>query len=146
MNTPPVLTRAALALLDGRAVYVRSSRRHGCCGGAASMPTAEPGAPATLDGLERFDVSGTAVYVEPHMNPNDNSWAIDVDGFARWRRLVVLGLDLTAVTDAPPPRHPPPQPTGPLISDPETNPMNTPAHAPATEPRAATASHTRRQR
>ena len=54
------------------------------------MPTAEPGAPATLDGLERFDVSGTAVYVEPHMNPNDNSWAIDVDGFARWRRLVVL--------------------------------------------------------
>ncbi len=101
MSTPPELTPAALAYLDGRAVHVRSSRRHGCCGGYAAMPTAEP-ATTTPDGLERFDVADTTIYVEPHLIPTDIPWTIDVDGFARWRRLVVLGLDSTTVNDARP--------------------------------------------
>jgi hypothetical protein len=90
----PLVTESALALLDGRAVHVRSSRRHGCCGGAASIPVAEPGAPEQTDGVERFEVSGTVVYVDRGLLGASGSWAIDTDGFARWRRLVVLGVDL----------------------------------------------------
>jgi hypothetical protein len=92
---PPQLTASAQALLDGRAVHVRSSPRHGCCGGAASVPVAEPGAPETLDDVERFDVSGTEVYVNRGLLGADCSWTIDTDGFGRWRRLVVLGLPVS---------------------------------------------------
>lgn len=61
------------------------------------MPVAEPGAPELLDGVERFEVSGTVVYVDRGVVGADGSWTIDTDGFARWRRLVVLGVDLLAV-------------------------------------------------
>jgi hypothetical protein len=91
----PHLTEAALAHLAGRAVHVRSSPRHGCCGGAASVAVAEAGAPERLDGVERFEVSGTVVYVEQGLPGADGPWTIDIDGFARWRRLVVLGVDLS---------------------------------------------------
>jgi hypothetical protein len=93
---PPQVTASARALLAGRPVHVRSSRRHGCCGGAASVPVAEPGLPETLDDVERFDVSGTEVYVDRALLGGDGSWTIDTDGFARWRRLVVLGLPVSA--------------------------------------------------
>ena len=92
--SPPHVTASAHALLAGRSVHIRSSRRHGCCGGAASVPVAEPGAPESLDGVVHFEVSGTVVYVDPDVLGTDNDWVIDTDGFARWRRLVVLGLDL----------------------------------------------------
>jgi hypothetical protein len=90
----PHVTGSAHAHLAGRPVHVRSSLRHGCCGGAASIPVAEPGAPEDIDGVECFEVSGTIVYVERGLVGADGSWTIDTDGFARWRRLVVLGLDL----------------------------------------------------
>jgi hypothetical protein len=92
---PPQITDSARALLDGRAVHVRSSRRHGCCGGAASVPVAEPGTPETLDDVERFDVSGIEIYVDRGLCGTDGSWTIDTDGFGRWRRLVVLGLPVS---------------------------------------------------
>lgn len=91
---PPHLTASAHAYLAGRPVHVRSSPRHGCCGGSASIPVAEPGAPEELDDVERFEVSGTVVYVDQGLLGVDSSWTIDTDGFARWRRLVVLGVDL----------------------------------------------------
>ncbi|MGF1598921.1 MAG: CC/Se motif family (seleno)protein [Acidimicrobiales bacterium] len=102
MSTPPELTPAALAYLDGRDVHVRSSRRHGCCGGSAAIPTAEAGTPTDVEGLQHFDVADTSVYVDTHLNPGDKPWTIDVDGFARWRRLVVVGLDLATLADTPP--------------------------------------------
>lgn len=92
---PPQVTAAARALLAGRPVHVRSSRRHGCCGGAASVPVAEPGLPAALDDVVRFDVSGIEVYVDRGLLGAYGSWTIDTDGFARWRRLVVLGLPVS---------------------------------------------------
>jgi hypothetical protein len=92
--SPPHLTASAHALLAGRPVHVRSSRRHGCCGGAASVPVAEPGAPESLDGVEHFEVSGAVVYVDRDMLGTEHGWVIDTEGFAKWRRLVVLGLDL----------------------------------------------------
>jgi hypothetical protein len=92
---PPQITDSARALLDGRPVHVRSSRRHGCCGGAASVPVAEPGTPQTLDDVERFDVEGTEIYVDRGLPGADGSWTIDTDGFGRWRRLVVIGLPVS---------------------------------------------------
>jgi hypothetical protein len=90
----PHLTESAQAYLGDRPVHVRASPRHGCCGGAASVPVAEAGAPERLDGVERFEVSGTVVYVDRGLLGADGSWTVDTDGFARWRRLVVLGVDL----------------------------------------------------
>jgi hypothetical protein len=92
---PPHLTPSASEHLAGRPVHVRSSRRNGCCGGAASVPVAEPGSPETLDGVERFEVSGTVVYVDRDVLGTSGSWVIDTDGFARWRRLVVLGAEVS---------------------------------------------------
>lgn len=94
---PPHVTASARALLAGRPVHVRASRRHGCCGGAASVPVAEPGTPESLDDVERLEVSGTEIYVDRELLGTSGSWTIDTDGFARWRRLVVLGVDLTPV-------------------------------------------------
>jgi hypothetical protein len=89
---PPELTASARALLAGRPVHVRSSPRHGCCGGGASVPVAEPGTPEALDDVELFEVSGIEIYVDRGLLGSDDPWTIDTDGFARWRRLVVLGL------------------------------------------------------
>ena len=93
---PPQITESAQALLAGRAVHVRASRRHGCCGGAAAVPVAEPGVPEDLGGVERFEVAGTEIYVDRRLSDTDGSWTIDTDGFARWRRLVVLGVTPSA--------------------------------------------------
>jgi hypothetical protein len=90
----PHLTESARAYLADRPVHVRASPRHGCCGGSASVPVAEPGAPEQPRDVERFEVSGTVVYVDRDLIGADGSWSIDTDGFARWRRLVVLGVDL----------------------------------------------------
>lgn len=91
----PHITASAHTYLAGRAVHVRSSPRHGCCGGSASIPVAEPGAPEETADAECFEVSGTIVYVDRGLFGADGSWTVDTDGFARWRRLVVLGLDLS---------------------------------------------------
>jgi hypothetical protein len=96
----PHITESARALLAGRAVHVRASRRHGCCGGSASVPVAEPGTPEDLGGVERLEVAGTAVYVDRRLRGVETSWTIDADGFGRWRRLVVLGVDLEPGDDA----------------------------------------------
>jgi hypothetical protein len=96
MAGPPRLTAAALEHLAGRPVHVRASRRHGCCGGAALVPVAEPGSADAPEGVDRFEVSGTTVYVDRRLGGPTGSWVIDADGFARWRRLVVLGAELAA--------------------------------------------------
>ncbi|HSM67357.1 MAG TPA: CC/Se motif family (seleno)protein [Ilumatobacteraceae bacterium] len=93
--TPPFVRASARAHLAGRPVHVRASRRHGCCGGTAAVPVAEPGKPEDLDGTRRFEVEGTVVYVDRTVFAADGTWTIDTDGFARWRRLVVLGVELT---------------------------------------------------
>jgi len=92
----PHLTASARTHLAGRPVHVRSSPRHGCCGGTASVPVAEPGAPVDLDGVERFEVAGIEIYVDRRLSGVGGSWTIDAEGFGRWRRLVVLGVDLAS--------------------------------------------------
>ncbi|MGF1665106.1 MAG: CC/Se motif family (seleno)protein [Acidimicrobiia bacterium] len=92
--SPPHVTTSARTFLAGRPVHVRASRRNGCCGGTASVPVAEPGSPEMLDEVERFDVAGTVVYLDRGLPGACGSWTIDVDGFGRWRRLVVVGAEL----------------------------------------------------
>jgi hypothetical protein len=95
---PHRITPSAVEFLAGRPVHVRTNRVHGCCGGHASIPVAEPGAPERLDDAERYQVSGTVVFVDKDVERTNDTWIIDTDGFARWRRLVVLGLELAPPT------------------------------------------------
>ena len=57
------------------------------------LPVAEPGIPESLDGVERIEVAGVDIYVDRTFLSTDVPWTIDTDGFGRWRRLTVLGLD-----------------------------------------------------
>ena len=91
---PPRLTASALDHLAGRPVHVRSSRRHGCCGGVVLVPDAQIAPVEPPADADRFEVSGTTVYVERTLRGACGSWVIDTDGFARWRRLVVLGAEV----------------------------------------------------
>jgi hypothetical protein len=96
---PQRITPSAVELLAGRPVHVRTKRIQGCCGGHASIPVAEPGAPARPDDAECYQVAGVVVFVDSDVDRTDAAWIIDTDGFARWRRLVVLGLEMTPGSD-----------------------------------------------
>lgn len=94
MIPPPTITDAARAHLDGRPLVVRTSLRHGCCGGRAVLSVAEPGPPRDPDGYRSVDADGVQVYLDRRLDDPaerwDGPWRVDVDGLWRWRRLVVL--------------------------------------------------------
>lgn len=84
---------AARAYLAGHdnAVTLRGSRRHGCCGGTAFVPVAEPGPPADLSGYRTVDANGITVHLEMEMTAGPAPLVIGIDGLWRWRRLRVDG-------------------------------------------------------
>lgn len=88
MTAPASITTAARAYLAGRPVVLRSSPRHGCCGGTALLPAVEIGPPDDPGAFELADVLGVEVYVDPRLDDVE-WWTVDVDGLLRWRRLVV---------------------------------------------------------
>jgi hypothetical protein len=45
-------------------VTLRRSRRHGCCGGTAFVPVAEPGAPADRERYRTVEVEAITVFLE----------------------------------------------------------------------------------
>ncbi|WP_018869020.1 CC/Se motif family (seleno)protein [Thioalkalivibrio sp. ALgr3] len=85
------LSDAARDWLAGRdaEMTLRLSARHGCCGGQAGVPVAEPGAPRSTEGYARTQIEGIHVYVAEDMGPGP--YRVDLEGFFRWRRLVVEG-------------------------------------------------------
>jgi len=89
-------SREAHAWLTGvhGAVTLRISRRLGCCGGAAGVPVAEPGPPASASAWERYEIAGITVYVAPELAANQ-TYLIRAEGFWRFRRLFVEGASLT---------------------------------------------------
>lgn len=95
MLEPPLVTDAAREHLAGRPLVVRTSLRHGCCGGQASLAVAEPGPPRDPSPYRRVDVDGVEVFIDRRMDAPgerwDGPWSVDVDGLWRLRRLVVLG-------------------------------------------------------
>ncbi|WP_018950179.1 CC/Se motif family (seleno)protein [Thioalkalivibrio sp. ALMg11] len=74
---------------QGGEVTLRLSTRHGCCGGQAGVPVAEPGAPRNADGYTAREIDGVRVFVADDLGAGP--YHIDVEGLFRWRRLVVEG-------------------------------------------------------
>ncbi len=89
--TAITLTDAAREWLarQGGEVVLRWSTRHGCCGGQAAVPVAEPGAPRRADGYTVREIEGVRVHVAGGLGPGP--YKIDVEVLFRWRRLVVEG-------------------------------------------------------
>jgi hypothetical protein len=75
----------------GGAVTLRGSRRHGCCGGTAFVPVAEPGPPAEPARYRAHEVDGVAVFLERDVVAGPEPLLIGVDGLWGWRRLRVEG-------------------------------------------------------
>lgn len=94
MIPPPVITQQARRHLAGRPLVVRTSLRHGCCGGQATLAVAEVGPPESDVGFRRIDADGVTVHIDQRLDAVDEAWTGDwtvaVDGLLRWRRLVVL--------------------------------------------------------
>jgi hypothetical protein len=84
---------AAREYLEARGgeVTLRGSRRHGCCGGTAFVPVAEPGPPAGPESYLTYDVDGITVHLEREVAVGPEPLVIGVDGLWRWRRLRVEG-------------------------------------------------------
>lgn len=91
---PASVTPAARKLLAGRAVLLRVSPRHGCCGGTALVPVVEAVDTSDPDllGLGDVDttvVDGVDVLVDGRLGDGAARWSIDVDGLLGWRRLAL---------------------------------------------------------
>ena len=76
----------------GGALTLRYSPRHGCCGGGASLPVADPEAPADTRGYTLHRLHGLDVYVADDVAAGGQPVRIGVEGFWTWRRLTVDGM------------------------------------------------------
>ncbi len=91
MSTVTRLTPEARDWLEGRAVTLSASVRHGCCGGHADVPVAEAGPPDDPQRYRRDVVDGVEIYVDERLKGVfAGPVTVALDGWARWRRLVVL--------------------------------------------------------
>ncbi|WP_019593334.1 CC/Se motif family (seleno)protein [Thioalkalivibrio sp. ALM2T] len=89
--TDITLTEAARDWLAGNGgeFTLRLSTRHGCCGGQAGVPVAEPGAPRNAAGYTEREINGVRIFVADDLGTGP--YRIDLEGLFRWRRLVVEG-------------------------------------------------------
>jgi hypothetical protein len=102
----PTLTPAAVEHLAGRPLVLRASPRHGCCGGHALVPVAEPGPPADPLRYHRVEDGPVVCFVDPALGTElVASWHVDVVGFGRWRRLYLDGAEGTDPARAEEHRH-----------------------------------------
>ena len=73
----------------GGALTLRASPRHGCCGGTASLPVAEPGRPDDPADWSMRTVDGVAVYLDRALTGQEGPFIVRAEGFLGWRRLFV---------------------------------------------------------
>jgi hypothetical protein len=73
----------------GGAVTLRESPRHGCCGGTALLPVAEPRTPRRPDDWAVRQIDGVIVYIEREFEMREGPLTIRAAGFGRWQRLFV---------------------------------------------------------
>lgn len=79
---------------QGGALTIRSSPRHGCCGGTVALPVAEAGAPRDPAAYEVEEHEGVRVYIERDLrDAADGPLQIALEGFGPWRRLWVSGAE-----------------------------------------------------
>jgi hypothetical protein len=78
----------------GGALTIRSSPRHGCCGGTVAVAVAEAGPPRDAAAYQVEQVEGVRVYLERELRDAvDGPVRIDLEGFGPWRRLWVSGIE-----------------------------------------------------
>jgi hypothetical protein len=75
----------------GSVVTLRGSRRHGCCGGTAFVPVAEPGPPDEREGHRSVEVDGITVYLQCDVSIGSEPLVVGLDALWRWERLRVEG-------------------------------------------------------
>ena len=98
VQTQVTLRAEATTYLErhGSALTIRSSPRHGCCGGTVGVPVAEPGPPGDASGFDAIESGGVRVYVERGLLTAEHEpITVGLDGFGPLRRLWVQGLDIT---------------------------------------------------
>lgn len=78
----------------GRAVVLRISPRHGCCGGLARVPVAEPGPPEDGSDYRCERLGEIDVYIDPAFE-GTGALTIRLEGVPGLRRLFVEGADLS---------------------------------------------------
>jgi hypothetical protein len=83
--------RAHISRLGG-SVTLRGSRRHGCCGGTAFVPTAEPGPPVDPDEYHSLKVDGITVFLRSDVAIGAEPLVIALDELFSLKRLRVEGM------------------------------------------------------
>jgi hypothetical protein len=76
-------------------LMLRTSPRHGCCGGTVMLPVLEPGAPQDSAGLDHPRTPGAAHLYRDGRGPFTQRTAahIGLDRFLKWHKLWIEGLD-----------------------------------------------------
>ncbi|MDZ7712297.1 MAG: CC/Se motif family (seleno)protein [Rhodovibrio sp.] len=80
----------------GGALTLRHSPRHGCCGGSARLPVAEPQAPADPTGFDRHRLHGLDVYIARDFAAGGQPVRVGLEGVWKWRRLTVDGAAIAS--------------------------------------------------
>jgi hypothetical protein len=85
---------AALKQKHGAAVTIRTTPRHGCCGGKVLLPVVEPGMPENSDTWLKTEVDGVEIYYEPGVEiPQGASLKIGMDKLFVWQKFWIEGLE-----------------------------------------------------
>lgn len=102
--TPPRIAVSEEAkewlLARGGALTLRYSLRHGCCGGSAELPVADPEAPAEREVYEKHWLDGLDIYIANDFAANGREVRVSLEGFWKWRRLTVDGAEIASGRDS----------------------------------------------
>jgi hypothetical protein len=77
-------------LAHGGTVTLRAAPQHGCCGGHAAVPVAEVRVPNTPADFQHVIIDRVEIYRAPELA--EGPYRIGLEGFWRWRRLIVEGV------------------------------------------------------
>jgi hypothetical protein len=89
-----MIDREAVQWLRGRGgvVTLRAAPRHGCCGGVARLPMAEPVAPDSGIRWPQRRQDGLIIHIDPALSDDRRRLALRVEGFFGLRRLFVEAI------------------------------------------------------
>jgi hypothetical protein len=75
-------------------LMLRTSPRHGCCGGIVILPVLEPGVPENQQDWPIIEYEGVRIHIEPGVTlPPDTLIHIGLDSFMKWQKLWIEGID-----------------------------------------------------
>lgn len=100
-DSPPItitITQDAAAYIreKGGVVVLRSTLKHGCCGGRVELLKAEVGALDDPESFERFDLDGLTLFAESGLTAElERPVSIGLDKLFGMKGLYVEGADAT---------------------------------------------------